>query len=392
MTHLLAFTMLAGFNAGDVPSEPALRAAVGKWQKEVCFCSTYRLETGFAKSKEGALLGQMDRGLGKILHAESGIFDKPARAVQAWGTFNKCGKSVLHTFDAGKAGILYKKGDFTLEPIVELTNGSLGCVYFPRRWELRGEDARVASIRRWEAGPGKPWAGGRMTSRSLNPLNPMWADEAQPFADLEITGILRLDDESFEVTCRGRKAIEMQPSRLTSTRRRRIVFQESKGPPVVRRIEETVERFSPDAPTEILGRDEFYAILDDFRECPGGLVARSVRFVAMQQADAIRLREWRSEDLGMRTPSEADFAVEIPEDVRVRGLKTGYGTGKDRSIRLDGIGVGDLEESPPVPRRPPALVNPTKLNGLLRSWLAGIAAFALIFARYRRPVRSTSPR
>jgi hypothetical protein len=144
-------------------------------------------------------------------------------------------------------------------------------------------------------------------------------------------------------------------------------------------VEEVVERITRDEPSKVLRRDEYQAILSDFRECPGGWVARRVLLVALQQNDVIRVREWRSDDLGDQPPTEADFAVTIPSDVRVVGIKRGFPTGSVRAMDPSKVNLLDLEDdnlAAKPPRRRPLLQ--TGLGQLLLAWGVGIAAFVVI--------------
>jgi hypothetical protein len=366
-----------------VPTEAELRVAVERWQREVNFTSTYRFTRGFARSSEQALRGETDPALGRALHPARGIFNKPGRAFRATGVLNKWGPSLLLTFDPGVAGICYKKGDFTLEPVIEASNGVLALRYFPRRFELYGEEVKNVHIRRRAGDVEAPWAPGAMTAGLPTPLHPLLGGPGPlPFAGLSVARISRLDAAHLEALCEGTREIglDAEGKALVASVHRRVVFLTEKGTPVVCRIEETIDRFPSRGPPT---RDKFVTVAEGFRECPGGRVARQVRCIAMQQDDVIRVFDWISDDLGNRPPTAGDFAVEVPEDVPVRGLSKGYEPGSVRAIRLDDIDPADVLPEPPPTVPSFTLLNTEGLKTLFTSWAVGISLFAAIAGWYR---------
>jgi hypothetical protein len=329
-----------------------------------------------------------------VVHEARGVFNKPGSGFEATGVFRKRGPMMRCTFDAGVAGIQYgrTKWDITREPVDESTDGFVGIRYFPRRWELLGDEAKAAVVEYRAHNADEAWAAGDMTANGPNPLNPMLGNDNQPFAGLRIAEIRRLDGEHLECVCRERKEKKWRRVAIWETRNRRIVFWTKPALPVVEKIEDVVERTSPDDPSKVLGRDEFQAILSDFQECGGGWVARRVLLVAIQAGDVIRVRQWQSEDLGNQRPADSDFAVAIPADVRVVGLKQGFPPGTARSLDPSKINLPDLDRQDPAgePLEGPPL-GQTSLGSLLLAWGLGLVAFGLIAGWYLLGSRAGDP-
>jgi hypothetical protein len=82
----------------------------------------------------------------------------------------------------------------------------------------------------------------------------------------------------------------------------------------------------------------------DFRDCPGGPVARRVVSVLKAENDAVVVREWVSPDLGDRPPAEADFVIRIGPRTSVGGYRNAPPRGSDdRRIDITAITKDDLD-------------------------------------------------
>jgi len=382
---LKAFLILCtvGSPPSDTPTAENLRRGVQRWSEEVSFRCTFQLRSGVANSTAEALRGEVDSKLGSL------YFRWVCR-----GEFQKLGPKMRCVIDFGSPGFQYGlgRGEITLEPVEEATNGLVVAQRFLRRSEIFGEEARVATVKPWRKPQGQALLAGRMSGTTILPLIPMRSTAEQPFESLRVEDVRAIDGEHFEVLCTGRQQGRNRRIDYVEMRNRRIIFWTKPVPPVVERIEEHIERTSLEAPTRLLGRDEIHAILSDFKACPGGMVARRVRYVEQSEGlrakrwkleePGVRLLEWSSEDLGDQPPTDADFMMSIPSDVRLVGLKQGLPPGTARRLDLSKIGPSDLEEpvTTSTPRETPLLR--TAFGRLLVSWVVEVIVFGCVLARH----------
>ncbi len=372
-----------GSPPSETPTAESLRGEARRWFEEVSFRCTFRLRSGVANSVAEALRGEVDSKLGS--------------AYSRWecrGEFQKLGPNMRCVNDYGSPGFQYgpKWGEVTLEPVEEATNGLVMVRRFPRRGEIFGDKARVAKVERLRKPQGQTILAGPMSGVTILPLIPMHSTAEQPFESLQVEGVRAIDGEHVEVLCTGRQQGRNGRIDYAESRKRRILFWTKPAPPVVQRIEEHVERTSLQGPTKVLGRDEIHAILSDFKPCPGGMVARRVRYVEQSEGlrarrwkleePGVRMLEWSSEDLGDRPPTDADFTMSIPSDVRLVGLKQELPPGSARTLDLSKIGPSDLEEPVAAPASREAPLLHTGLGRLLVSWVVEMIVFGFVLARH----------
>ena len=382
---LKAFLILCavGSQPSDTPTAESLRRDVQRWSEEVSFRCTFRLRSGVANSTAEALRGGGDSKLGSL--------------YSRWvcrGEFQKLGPKMRCVIDFGSSGFRYGpgRGEITLEPVEEATNGLVAAQRFLRRSEIFGEEARVATVEPWRKPRGQALLAGPMSGTTILPLIPMRSTAEQPFESLRVEDVRAIDGEHVEVLCTGRQQGRNRRINYVEMRNRRITFWTKPVPPVVERIEEYIERTSLETPTRLLGRDEIHAILSDFKAFPGGMVARRVRYVEQSEGlrakrwkleePGVRVLEWSSEDLGDQPPTDADFMMSIPSDVRLVGLKQALPPGTARRLDFSKIGPSDLEEPAPTstPRETPLLR--TGLGRLLVSWVVEVIVFGCVLARH----------
>jgi hypothetical protein len=383
LTTVFLSLCVVGSPPSDTPTAESLRTGVQRWSQEVSFRCTFRLRSGMANSTSEALRGEVDSKLGSLYSR-----------WECRGEFQKLGPKMRCVTDYGSPGFKYgpKRGDVTLEPVEEATNGLVLIRRFLRRSEIFGEGAKVAKAEPWRKPQGQTLLAGQMTGTAILPLIPIHSTAEQPFESLQIEGVRAIDGEHVEVLCTGRQEGRNKRIDYLETRNRRIIFWTKPVPSVVERIEEHVERVSLEEPTRLLGRDEIHAILSDFKSCPGGMVARRVRYVEQSEGlramrwkleePGVRMLEWSSEDLGDRPPTDADFTMSIPSDVRLIGFKQGLPSGTARTLDLNKIGLSDLDEpvTMPTPRETPLLR--TGLGRLLVSWLVEFIVFGCVLVRH----------
>jgi hypothetical protein len=367
----------------DTPTAESLRRDVARWSEEVSFRCTFRLRSGVANSTAEALRGEVDSKLGS-----------PYSRWECRGEFQKLGQKMRCAIDFGSPGYRYgpARGEITLEPVEEATNGLVAARRFPRRSEIDGENAKVAIVQLRVKLQGQALLAGAMSQPTMLPLIPVRSTAEQPFEALQVDDVRAIDAEHVEVLCTGRQQGRNRRTDYVETRKRRIIFWTKPVPPVVERIEEHDERTSLEGPARLLGRDEIHAILSDFKPCPGGMVARRVRYVEQSEGlrarrwkleePGVRVLEWSSDDLGDQPPTNADFVMSIPSDVRLVGLKQGLPSGTERTLDLNKIGPSDVEEpvTTPTPREPPFLH--TGLGKLLVSWVVEVIVFGCVLARH----------
>jgi hypothetical protein len=372
-----------GSPPSDTPTIESLRGDVQRWSEAVSFRCTFRLRSGMANSTAEALRGEVDSKLGSLYSR-----------WECRGEFQKLGPKMRCVIDYGSPGFQFgpKRVDVTLEPVEEATNGLVMAQRYLKRGELFGEKARVARVEPWRKTQGQTLLAGPMSGAAILPLIPMHSPAEQPFESLQVEDVRAIDGEHIEVLCNGRQQGRNERIDYVETRNRRIIFWTKPVPAVVQSIEEHVERTSLEGPTRVLGRDEIHAILSDFKLCPGGMVARRVRYVEQSEGlrarrwkleePGVRMLEWISEDLGDQPSTDADFTMTIPSDVRLVGLKQGLPPGTERRLDLSKIGPSDLEEPvpPPAPRETPLLR--TGLGRLLVSWIVEFIVFGCMLARH----------
>jgi hypothetical protein len=229
---------------------------------------------------------------------------------------------------------------------------------------------------------------GPMSGWTILPLIPIRSTAEQPFESLQIEDMRAIDEEHVEVLCTGRQQGRNKRVDYVEMRNRRILFWTKPVPPVVERIDEQIERISLETPGKFLGRDEIHAVLSDFKACPGGMVARRVRYVEQSEGlrakrwkldePGVRVLEWSSEDLGDQPPTDADFTMSIPADVRLTGLKQAIPPGTVRKLDLNKIGPSDLEESVTTSSQREKPLLHTSLGKLLLSWTVEVIVLGCV--------------
>lgn len=324
MREMLVVFCALGSDVKDVAVVmETLRAGVEEWQREVVFHSTFRLRSGFAKSVESGLRGELDptrQGSSSACYEASGSFHKMGANVRFAIDFGSPVEAVGSIPQEGrKAPKVYRN-----VPLDESTDGRVIVGSSPRRGKLAGravvEEKPDASTLR--AGTGE------RTGHFINPLNPLYGADWDPFGGLPAVTLNAVDEEHLEVVCFGR-------DEYGNERHRRVLFWTKPSRPLVTKV--SSELVYPDG-----GRFGAYAALSDFKLCPGGYVARQVAFARQQRGGPVRAMVWRSEDLGDAPPSEEDFVVTIPADVWVMGLKNAQPAGTVRQLDPSKIKLSDV--------------------------------------------------
>jgi hypothetical protein len=115
----------------------------------------------------------------------------------------------------------------------------------------------------------------------------------------------------------------------------RVLYWTNPSPPVVQKVS-TEYVFSGGK------RAEMFSVLSDFKECPGGMVARRVLLVAPHTPNLVFVQEWRSHDLGDRPASSEDFAITVAPTTFVEGFKAEPRNAKIRRLEPSKIQLAEL--------------------------------------------------
>lgn len=228
---------------------------------------------------------------------------------------------------ARKGGARLKTAHMSFD---EVSDGRVEVSYYPPTRLAPPEGGAFGSV----AQVGKKrtkasnFAAGPNTETYIHPLKPWPNPERDPFGQFPVLAVNTVDEEHVEV-------ISHKTYESGAERHCRVLCWTKPSPPVVEKI--TREFVSPDGT-----RDKAFALLSDFKECPGGLVARRVLFVGLHGRDRISVQEWRSEDLGDLPPSSDDFAITVAPTTMITGFKQGAPEGKVRRLEPSKIQLADL--------------------------------------------------
>jgi hypothetical protein len=340
---LCALLLLAPVESDETADTiAALRAGLLQWKQGVEFRSTFLLKQGYAESVQAALR----EGIDSALNADT------PHVFAARGVFHKKGDKLRMSLDYGHDPVvvgapLGKAGKAKATPKAqnvghtvshvsfdEVTNGAFELKYYPG---ASGNSVVASPNKTMRTGAGSN------SAVTLNPLAPYENPRFDPFK--------LWDTDSGSANAATLQSISMNADRTLDVilsrsgqwkQQRRIRFDMDAVPPVIIEIDETMT--SPE------GRViEAYSRLTNFVQCPGGLVARSVRSLMKSGKGYTLVREWSSTDLGSVPPNDGDFVLEVPATTAIGGLAnppTSDSTGR----RID---VGLLSEKSVIPPAEP---------------------------------------
>jgi hypothetical protein len=329
-TNMFGLYLLV-LSAQALPPQPpgeatiaALGAGLEQWRKTVQFRSTFRLREGTAKSVEAGLRDGVDPSL-------------PRGVVEATGVFHRQGELMRFTLDYGRPPVPVPPalglpppppggGSFQNVSYDEVTNGRIQVRYHPGP---SGDNVSVEPRRPDVIGAGQ------FAQSEINPLYPYRNPRFDPFKPWDLG---RQQPSKRDVTAVDDGQTEVK---LTTDgewkQTRRMRFRTAPGIAVLTEIVEIV--------TTPQGKNiETHVRRSDFRDCPGGPVARRVVSVLKAENDAVVVREWVSPDLGDRPPAEADFVIRIGPRTSVGGYRNAPPRGSDdRRIDITAITKDDLD-------------------------------------------------
>jgi len=209
----------------------------------------------------------------------------------------------------------------------EVTNGRIQVRYHP------GASGNNASVERRQP---TVIGAGQFSEIESNPLSPyrnprfdpfkLWNFAAdQPPAGREVANV----DDSHRAVVLSQDGVWKQS--------RRVLFQTKPAPAVITQIEEVTTPPNGKA-------SETHIRLSDFRDCPGGRVARRVVNVRKDEGGRVIVREWVSNDLGDVPPADTDFVIRIAPNTSVGGYRRTPPRGADdRRIDISTITEDDLD-------------------------------------------------
>jgi hypothetical protein len=324
---LLLCAIGSGPSESDRAIAETLRAAVEQWQREVAFRSTYRLRSGLAGSLEAALRGEINPKLG----------GGPSMRFEATGVFHKQGPNLRCSinFVGGPLMLSPAKSDqpppLLNRPWDEASDGRVQVSYYAPTTlrPPKGTYASVAQVekRRRET---PSMAAGYFTETYINPLRPWANPHDDPFGVLPLAGVKTVDAEHVEVA-------SQEKSESGIEKHWGVLYWTKPSPPVVQKV--SLELVFSDGQ-----RAEMFSVLSDFKQCPGGMVARRVLLANPSTPNLVSVEEWRSPDLGERPPSSEDFAITVAPTTIVHGFKDEPRNAKIRRLEPSKIQLADLED------------------------------------------------
>ena len=282
---------------------------------------------------------------------------------EATGVFHKQGPNLRCSINFAGGPVMLSPAKSDQPPPLmntasdEVSDGRVQVSYYPPRTVRppKGKYASVAQLskRRRET---PDMAAGYRTETFINPLKPWQSPKGTLFGPL-LVGVKTVDQEHVEV-------ISEEKYESGDQNHWRVLYWTKPSPPVVQKV--SMECVFSDGQ-----RAELFSVLSDFKQCPGGMVARRVLLVAPRTPNLVLVQEWRSDDLGDRPASSEDFAITVAPTTFVQGFKDQPRNAKIRRLEPSKIQLAELvdyealheeaermhrayeEESQPRPSRSP---------------------------------------
>lgn len=320
---IVCFLLLAASGAEfDRVAAETLLAAVEQWQSDVAFRSTFQLREGYARTVDAALRGEMDPGI---------------RILEGKGVCHKLGRKIRYSVDFGGP---FRIGEKTVTRVTfdAVTDRRLDIAYHPLARKpginLKGTASVVARTPERDGSE----LFGKESRYCISPLKPLRSAALAPFLLPFVVGVSRVDEGHVEIVTRMKKPNGTEI-------KREVLFWTEPSPPVVEKI--VLDTASPNG-----RRTQAIVQVSDFRECPGGMVARHiVHAYAYPGSDRpVHVCVWHSADLGAVPPTDEDFVIEVPPDTVVMGIREDSPLANTRKLDVSKFEVADLL----VPERRPS--------------------------------------
>jgi hypothetical protein len=300
--------------AADDPLVASLDAAEQKWLHDVEFTCTYDLTRHKATSAKNALAGEY------AIHFE---------ADRVTGVLNKgFGKLRCSTNYSGSPKVVDESEDGT-KFVKHLSSDEVASADKLLRYDraVSPTDRRgSATINSRSDDPDaaldlrlSPYIAGPSSATSASPLQ----------IDGSIPGSYLRSRDSIVHAADSPKTTREVIHNANDTVIIRVVY-EREGVVITKQVRFLIKRWSVPVVDQVTttikptrGKaSEVRAAAFDFIECPGGPVARLVRCAAEVEDPALPwyVEEWRSRDLGLRSPTEEDFLVPIKRRTRIVGV------------------------------------------------------------------------
>lgn len=317
----------AVYAADDRDDVEVLKAAVDDWMSNVSFCCSYELKEGEADTLENGLEGKWAASPGQI---STGVFCKWKDRIR-----------VSRKFKLGPERVGGNDQNMELKnvPFDEIADGSLQLNYTPLESVNETPFGDVVLIYRRQKD--LAFTAGTLSMDSIGPLTIARGKVSNP-VKLNLAATPENDQTSDRLTIDANH-VELVLKQNTGewVETKRITFKIAAESPVVERIdtEYTPAPGSNGMPYRNVGQ------VIQFAKCGELMVPQEIRCVTSvsgTSAHPWRVWEWKSEDLGVRAPTEEDFVLNIPATTAVKGTKVEFPKGQNRSITLAKMTENDL--------------------------------------------------
>lgn len=311
----------------------ALESAHRKWLREVSFVCTYQYIQKRAKSISAALSGMGEQVPDSI---RTGVFNKALGFLRHSSDWQTPPQVTKHS--DGKTEV--RRADFdevSNDEILATVTPDRGFVDRAQLW-IESRDGSSSG----RAGIAGKYDAGRFSSRMMSPLNFNGYEGEDYFS---LTG--RAQDAVRRVTENSANSIEVETVyRIESTKVNETVeYMLTHGVPVVSRVTRTMSSMN--------GKPVFEMVAEgsNWVECEGGPVATVIRSVSRNPDPKFPemlylVQEWKSDDLGKRTPVLEDFMLNVPEDTLIYGVKSSERVLIDGKLDLTKIDSHGLIDGP----------------------------------------------
>ena len=353
----------------------AMRAALRQWLQDVEFVCTYRWTSGRASSIEAALARKW--GIEFQEAAIEGVFNKGLGKVRVSADYSAEPVIVSQTAETAEVANL----DFD-----EVANSEVALRYMPRLNPDKQRGEALFTPR------DLPFDKGR---RVLGPFDAGWHSRGRLsplyFSGPEIGAELDVPDAASNivqtVVRNDQQAIviRLQYKERGYQHDRRVTFSLAWGTPVIESVELTM--VGP-------AGDRWQSKTQGFRfvQTPGGPVASIVRNAITNRDPRhpelpFAVYEWRSDDLGQRTPTHADFLVPIHQQTDIYGVAKTSNPLTDGKLDVDKVDLAAVTTRwaeggvGPVPRDAAAAPRASRWGYVIV--IVNVVALAAIIAFYR---------
>lgn len=331
---LVTFLILvATASQAEEESIDRLQTEYAEWRNGVQFHSTYQLREGTADDFADVFDGEP---FDEVSTTATGVFCKSKNLLRIsidYGAATELETIVDLSAGATLDSPVADSGDLSLRTGQaltvsnasedEVTDGDRWLVYRPR-WKNTNDRVVLSRLSR---NPDRECTTGQLR---ISPLNPFPGFNPDPFGGEAILGekasvdVVSTDELTIVTITSGATFDQEHYSQVNT-----FELRNNENGHVIQRIDRRITR----GDGELFLKRE--ARLSDFRECPGGAVARCVLFASQSsRAAAVHVTEWISGDLGDRPPVDEDFQITIPKSTVILGVAAPLPPGEVRTLDI----------------------------------------------------------